>query len=239
MCRDGSARGVQNRRRPRDVTRVFIIAASDIARAGLESLVAKEPEFTIAGTAVDFSDAEALRVDGASPDLVIFDADGLGEDALSAMRTMVEVIFEGRQPPGVVVLGAESEEWLTESLRAGIVRATLPRAASSAEIMAAVMAVSAGLIVIDAETFASVIAPNQSYEERLAPAGTTVDALTSREREVLKMLAEGLSNKEIASRMKISEHTVKFHTAQIFAKLGVSSRTEAVVQGIRQGLVMM
>ena len=221
------------------MTRVFIIAASDIVRAGLESLIAKEPEFTIAGTGVDFSDAEALRVDGASPDIVIFDADGLGEYALAAMRSTVEVIFEGRHTPGFVVLGAESEEWLTEALRAGIVRATLPRAASSAEIMAAAMAVSAGLIAIDAETFASVIAPNQSYEERLAPAGPTVDALTSREREVLKMLAEGLSNKEIASRMKISEHTVKFHTAQIFAKLGVSTRTEAVVQGIRQGLVMM
>ena len=66
-----------------------------------------------------------------------------------------------------------------------------------------------------------------------------VDALTPREREVLEMLASGLSNKEIAWRMKISEHTVKFHVASIFAKLDVSTRTEAVMQGIRKGLVMM
>jgi DNA-binding CsgD family transcriptional regulator len=53
------------------------------------------------------------------------------------------------------------------------------------------------------------------------------------------MLVEGLSNKEIAWRMKISEHTVKFHVASIFSKLGVSTRTEAVTQGIRRGLIMM
>ena len=66
-----------------------------------------------------------------------------------------------------------------------------------------------------------------------------LDALTSREREVLEMLAEGLSNKEIAWRMKISEHTVKFHVASVFAKLGASTRTEAVMHGIRQGLIMI
>jgi DNA-binding NarL/FixJ family response regulator len=221
------------------VTSVFIIAASDIARAGLESMIAREPGFSIAGSGADLSDLEAHRVDGASAGMVIFDADRLSEDAQSALRTMVEATYEGRESPGFVVIGAENEEWLTEALRAGVVRATLPRAASSAEIIAAVMAVSAGLIAIDADTFAAVIASNHSYEERSEPAGTTVEALTPREREVLKMLAEGLSNKEIAARMKISEHTVKFHTAQIFAKLGVSTRTEAVVQGIRQGLVMM
>jgi DNA-binding CsgD family transcriptional regulator len=71
------------------------------------------------------------------------------------------------------------------------------------------------------------------------PVGTELDALTPREREVLDMLAEGLSNKEIAWRMKISGHTVKFHVASIFAKLNVSTRTEAVAQGIRKGLIMM
>ena len=66
-----------------------------------------------------------------------------------------------------------------------------------------------------------------------------LDALTPREREVLDMLAEGLSNKEIAWRLQISEHTVKFHVASVFAKLDVSTRTEAVMQGIRRGLVML
>ncbi len=228
---------------------MFIIAASDVARAGLESLIAREPDFTIVGSGADLSDLESQGVEGASPDIVIVDAERLGEETLAAMRALVEGMYEGRDAPGLVVIGAERGEWLSEALRAGVVRGTLRRAASSGEIIAAVLAVSSGLIAVDAETFSAFLSPAgstldelpdaESYDERLTTAGQEVDALTPREREVLEMLAEGLSNKEIASRMKISEHTVKFHTAQIFAKLGVSTRTEAVVQGIRRGLIMM
>jgi DNA-binding CsgD family transcriptional regulator len=67
----------------------------------------------------------------------------------------------------------------------------------------------------------------------------TWSSSTPSEREVLEMLAEGLSNKEIAWRLSISEHTVKFHLASVFAKLDVSTRTEAVMQGLRRGLLMM
>ncbi|MCA1615145.1 MAG: response regulator transcription factor [Acidobacteria bacterium] len=74
---------------------------------------------------------------------------------------------------------------------------------------------------------------------RPPPAEPGREALTPREREVLEMLAEGLSNKEIAWRLNISEHTVKFHLASVFAKLDVSTRTEAVMQGLRRGLLMM
>ena len=90
--------------------------------------------------------------------------------------------------------------------------------------------------------------PTSNAEELLAapgpdglvpPAETGGDALTPREHEVLEMLAEGLSNKEIAWRMNISEHTVKFHVASVFAKLDVSTRTEAVMRGLRRGLLMM
>ena len=73
-------------------------------------------------------------------------------------------------------------------------------------------------------------------QSELDPSG---QILTPREIEVLRMIAEGLGNKEIASRLRISDHTVKFHISSIFAKLGVSSRTEAVIVGIRQGLVMV
>jgi DNA-binding NarL/FixJ family response regulator len=68
---------------------------------------------------------------------------------------------------------------------------------------------------------------------------TLVEALTARELEVLQLLASGLGNKEIASRLQISEHTVKFHVASIMGKLGAASRTEAVTVGIRRGLIMI
>ncbi len=88
---------------------------------------------------------------------------------------------------------------------------------------------------VNASTAVRAVTPSPSSEESLRD----VERLTPREVEVLGMLAEGLGNKEIASCLMISEHTVKFHVSSIFAKLGASSRTEAVTQGIRRGLIML
>src|SRR5205823_1424367 len=113
------------------------------------------------------------------------------------------------------------------------------REAESEEIEAAVRAVAAGLIVLD-RSLASLltVAP---------PAARVVDStdalpgetLTAREREVLDLMARGLANKNIAARLNISLHTVKFHVASILAKLGASSRTEAVTIGARRGYVVL
>lgn len=240
---------MQRRVGDREVTSVFIIADSDVVRAGLESLVAGEAGLTVAGSAADLSELAAQVTEGASPDVVIFDAERQGGETLGALRPFIEGMYEGVDAPGLIVIGAEREEWLREAVRDGLVQAALPGAASSGEIMAAVVAVSNGLIALDAETFAAVLSPAtstvddltgaQPHEERSPSVEPVRDALTPREREVLEMLAEGLSNKEIAWRMRISEHTVKFHIASIFGKLGASTRTEAVMNGIRQGLVMM
>jgi len=108
------------------------------------------------------------------------------------------------------------------ALRRGV-RGVLSFDATPNEIEAAVQAVDAGLVVLSEAPVA---------EELVEP-------LTERELELLDLLAEGISNKLIAHRLSISEHTVKTHVASIFAKLGVSSRTEAVSQAIRRGLVML
>jgi DNA-binding NarL/FixJ family response regulator len=108
------------------------------------------------------------------------------------------------------------------ALRSGI-RGVISLDATAEEIEAAVHAVDAGLVVLAEPPVAQEL----------------VEPLTDRELELLDLLAEGLSNKLIAHRLGISEHTVKTHVASIFAKLGVSSRTEAVSQAIRRGLVML
>ncbi len=233
----------------KEVASVFIIAASDVVRAGLESLVAGDARFTVAGSAADLSELTAHRIEGASPDVVIFDTEKHPEETFAALQAFIEEMNEDTVFPALVVIGAGQGEWIRDALRAGVVRATLPRAASIGEIIAAVDAVSAGLVALDAETFAALLAPPtstiddlshaQADDERLPTVEPELDPLTPREREVLEMLAEGLSNKELAWRLKISEHTVKFHVASIFAKLNVSTRTEAVMHGIRQGLIMM
>jgi DNA-binding NarL/FixJ family response regulator len=224
---------------------VFIVAASDVVRLGLESLIANDARFAVLGSATDLTLLAAQEADGLSVDVVVLDAEGQGEEALGALRASLEEMNEGETHPAYVLIGGGQSEWVRDALREGLLWAVLPRAASSDGIIAAVEAVSAGLVALDAETLAALLSPSSRVDEPPSDEGRReavlpeIDALTPREREVLEMLAAGLSNKEIAWRMKISEHTVKFHVASIFAKLDVSTRTEAVMQGIRKGLVMM
>jgi len=123
-----------------------------------------------------------------------------------------------------------------EALRHGA-RAVLPREAQAEEIVAAIEGVAAGLVVLHPD-LASGLTPH------LVPVAhplraSEVESLTPREIEVLGMLAEGAGNKNIARRLGISEHTVKFHVGSILGKLGASSRTEAVTLGVRQGLILL
>ena len=136
------------------------------------------------------------------------------------------------------------------------VRRTRPRFAISSEAdfkrlldflflrrESAVEAALAGLIVLprDALEIFEETAPTQdaNYESTALDLEPLAETLTPRERQVLDMMAEGFGNKEIAWRLQISEHTVKFHVSSILAKLGASSRTEAVTQGLRRGLIMI
>jgi NarL family two-component system response regulator YdfI len=126
-------------------------------------------------------------------------------------------------PIPVIVLADTADSSLVAlALRSGV-RGVISFDATPQEIEAAVHAVDAGLVVL-AEP---------------PPAEELAEPLTERELELLDLLAEGISNKLIAHRLGITEHTVKTHVQSIFAKLGVSSRTEAVSQAIRRGLVML
>ena len=230
-----------------EVASVFVVAASDVVRAGLVSLLEADARFSVAGSAEDLSPLAAQEAEGPPPDVVVFDAERPLAQAPAALRAFVEGARDGERVPAFVVIGDEESDWAREALREGVVRALLPPSASASEIIAAVEAVSAGLAALAPETLAALLSPPAAHAEELLatqgeagpPAEPERDALTPREREVLEMLAEGLSNKEIAWRMNISEHTVKFHVASVFAKLDVSTRTEAVMQGLRRGLLMM
>ncbi len=125
----------------------------------------------------------------------------------------------------VVVLTEEGST--QEALRSGA-RAVLPRNSPRSQIVAAIHAAAAGLISIPADQSAF-----------LSPVSVEhlPEALSPREMDVLEMLAEGLSNKEIAYRLTISEHTAKFHVNSILTKLNAGTRTEAVMRGIRTGLI--
>jgi len=134
--------------------------------------------------------------------------------------------------PVVLLLDLADSAPISSALRAGI-RGVISWDATPQELEAAVHAVFAGLVVTTQTSLAELLPDTQPLAEELA------EPLSGREMEVLDRLAEGLSNKLIAHHLNISEHTVKTHVASIFAKLGASSRTEAVSQAIRRGLVML
>jgi NarL family two-component system response regulator YdfI len=228
---------------------VLIIAASDVVRAGLVALIEADTRFTVAGSAADFVELTSEGAERPLPDLIVVDAERQAEELPGALRAFAEEAEEVGHVPAFVVIGVEEAGRAGRLLRAGPLRALLPCGASGDEILAALGAASAGLVALDPEMFSALLSTTSrtsgepgdagATDERLLSAAAEFDALTPREREVLDMLAFGLSNKEVAWRMKISEHTVKSHVASIFAKLNVSTRTEAVTQGIRKGLVMI
>lgn len=132
--------------------------------------------------------------------------------------------------PPVIVVGRETGD---EGDFRDPVRGWLPPAPTSTELSAAIVAVSQNFVVLTSRQ-AKRLAGRNGQKQMDDSIG---EALTPREFEVLRMLADGLGNKEIANRLGISDHTAKFHVAQILAKLGAGSRTEAVAIGMRRGLV--
>jgi two-component system, NarL family, response regulator YdfI len=134
---------------------------------------------------------------------------------------------------GVVALIDDPDRrWVQAALRAGV-NAIISREPSADELHAALAAADAGMVLLDPSS-ARDLAPADTYPSESGP---YLEPLTPREFEVLRLLSDGLSNKEIASRLAISEHTAKFHISSILGKLSVTSRTEAVSLGIRTGLI--
>ncbi len=132
----------------------------------------------------------------------------------------------------VLLTDALDENLVADALRSGI-KAVLPANISVEQLVAAVRAVGEDLIVLEGE---GLPLPARIPHFRSLP---PVESLTNRESEILTAMADGLTNKDIASRLRISEHTVKFHVATILSKLGASTRTEAVTLALRQGLLMI
>jgi DNA-binding NarL/FixJ family response regulator len=140
-----------------------------------------------------------------------------------------EELPDSPEPPGAPPIVALADAPLTpRALQLGV-RVVLPRQAGPEQIVAALHAASAGLLAVPVDSAALII--------QAAAADVEVESLTPRELETLEMLAEGLSNKQIAARLRISDHTAKFHVNSILGKLHAGTRTEAVMRGIRSGLV--
>jgi two-component system, NarL family, response regulator YdfI len=220
---------------------VQIIAASAVVRAGLAALIGADERFEVLGSFPTVREAQAeIELAARPPDLIIAELDDNMSDELVEQVTRTD--GPETDGPAVVALIPNWQQQLVGNLLRSGVSAVLPNTATREEILAAVEAALAGLIVLprDAlEIFQETATQEANHETTVLDLEPLTETLTPRERQVLDMMAEGLSNKEIAWRLQISEHTVKFHVSSILAKLGASSRTEAVTQGLRRGLIMM
>ena len=210
--------------------RVFIVAASPLIRGGLQSVLA-DSRFEIVGSTADLDSISGQLVD-VEPDVVLVEAAAdAPEELLNALEDA-----EVAQNYAVVVLSEQPKvDWLSKALRAGV-RAVLPRDATPEQLRAALEAAATGLVVVHPSEVSAVLPAPAALS---SPIRELPEQLTPREREVLQMISAGLGNKEIAGKLSISEHTVKFHVASILGKLGASTRTEAVSIGIRHGLVLL
>lgn len=208
---------------PTSDIRVLIVGDNPLVRAGLAALLQGQPGVEVVGQAA-MTELPGL--------LDVFRADVLtwavGWDIDSAFE---QVAALGEPSPPVLLL-LNDESRAGEALAAGA-RGLLLQDADAETLIAALGALVQGLLVFqpDLLTQALPITP----ADPLPP----VDVLTPRELEVLALLAEGLPNKLIAVRLSISEHTVKFHVNALMNKLGVQSRTEAVVRATRLGLIVL
>jgi DNA-binding NarL/FixJ family response regulator len=147
----------------------------------------------------------------------------------SETRRALRTIRATSRHPAIVALSDSPGRLWTSASRALGLRAALPLRATPDELDGALRAVQAGLLVVHPEAVTSPM---------VTPAhGATRVPLTSREREILELIAEGANNRRIAVRLAISRHTVKFHVASILAKLGAGSRAEAVALALRAGLL--
>lgn len=193
-------------------------------REDLEKTIASEPGFQLIRSAVD---SVAEETDGAAqPDIIVTEADSEDESDSPEISegNAALVLLTDNVPP----------RWAFRALEGGA-GAILPRVVLPEELIAALQAVAAGFVVISPDLASVTLSGPLAPADPLPPTET----LTPREREVLERMAEGLSNKEIAARLSISEHTAKFHIASIMSKLGAESRTEAVTLAIRRGLLLL
>ncbi len=205
-----------------NVVNVLIVADDPLARAGLAALLAGEEGVAVAGQSGSDADLDAAVL-AFLPDAVVWD---LGWEPAGRTAALSDFV-ERHATPVVALLATEA---VAGAARAAGARGLLARTSDGVQIAAAVQAAVHGLLVFD-----------DALLPAAAPAGDVelVEPLSGRELDVLRHLAEGLSNKEIARALDISEHTVKFHVNAILGKLGAQSRTEAVVRATRAGLILL
>ncbi len=211
--------------------RLLMVDDHEIVRAGLRMLLQSQPDIEIVGEADNGRDAVA-KAKSLTPDIVLMDISLPDMDGFEATRQIK------RAAPNVAILALtmhESDEYFFKMLNAGA-SGYVPKKAAPTDLVTAIHTIRDGGVFLYPSLAKSLV---RDYMGRASEAGAkeALDGLTDREQEVLKLIADGLTNQEIADQLTISVKTVERHRANIMSKLNLHSRTELVKYAIRKGLI--
>ena len=215
---------------------IGIVVADDheVVRTGFAAMLRTQPDFNVLGIAGD--GAEAVRIcRELRPDVVLMDIRMPGTDGIEATRQLTL----GDHAPQVLILTTfDLDEYVFDALRAGA-SGFLLKDATAGQIYDAVRVIAAGDALLAPGVTKRLISEFARFRPPAAAcAPSSLAALTPRETAVLRLVAEGLSNGEIAVRLTVTEDTVKTHVSRLLAKLGLRDRTQAVVTAYESGLVI-
>jgi DNA-binding NarL/FixJ family response regulator len=216
---------------------VRIVVADDhqVVRAGFAGLLGTQPDFTVVGTAGD--GAEAVRIcRELRPDVVLMDVRMPRMDGIEATRQLAGQ--DGDAPRVLILTTFDLDEYVYDALCAGA-SGFLLKDVTAERLFEAVRVVAAGEALLAPTVTRRLISEfARQRPHAAAPSAGRLAALTPRETQVLKLVAEGLSNPEIGARLVVTEETVKTHVSRVLAKLGLRDRTQAVVRAYESGLVV-
>jgi DNA-binding NarL/FixJ family response regulator len=217
------------------VIRVIVADDHEVVRTGFAALLDTQPDFAVAGTARD--GAEAVRIcRDLRPDVVLMDVRMPGTDGIEATR---QLTGSGEDAPRIIILTTfDLDEYVYDALCAGA-SGFLLKDVTAERLFDAVRVVAAGEALLAPTVTRRLIGEFARLRPSVAsPAEDRLATLTPRETQVLRLVAEGLSNPEVAARLVVTEETVKTHVSRMLSKLGLRDRTQAVVTAYESGLVV-
>ncbi len=214
-------------------TRVMIVDDQPMMRAGLRVVLEYEDDLTVVAEASSGHEA-LLLAPAARPHVILMDVQMPGMDGITATR---QLLAQPQQGTKVVILTTfDRDDYLFEALRAGA-SGFLLKNSPPEDLVTAVRVIASGDALLDPSVTRRVIEAAAGHPS-LKPDVDVFDGLTEREREVLRHVATGLSNAEIASQLYLGEATVKTHVSNVLLKLGVRDRVQAVVWAYEKGFVV-
>jgi DNA-binding NarL/FixJ family response regulator len=216
--------------------RVLIADDQGMVRTGFATFLQAQPDIEVVGEAADGQQA-VERTAELDPDVILMDVRMPVMNGLEATRKIVGGVGSADEGPRVLVLTTfDLDEYVYEALKAGA-SGFLLKDASATELATAVRVVAAGDAVITPSVTRRLIAEFASLGGPRAPTRARLEGLTERETEVLALIAQGLSNTEIAARLVVAEQTIKTHVGRILSKLDLRDRAQAIVFAYESGLV--